>query len=255
MPAVILDQAHWTQLEQVQLQVDHKVAYESDMDRFGVPDWWEPAVDKGDCEDIVLAKRQKLMDMGWPADALRVAVVLDGHGLLHAVLTVDVTTAKGAPATYVLDSHFEHVEPWSRLNEYGYTWLERSKPGSEAWVRLDNGTDRETQRIAGLASQIMPASPRWGDTPTSGVALAAAAPATVTITASVTLVRAAPEVEARPAALEVLDAVPDEPLLIRASLNGNAEAADPDSRNDEDAGEHRRGRHRHSHGHGRRHTA
>jgi predicted transglutaminase-like cysteine proteinase len=161
MPVVILDRALWSQLEQVQTQVERQVSYESDMDRFGVPDWWEPASDRGDCEDIVLAKRLRLMNMGWPADALRVAVVIDGHGQLHAVLTVDVKTQAGAPATYVLDSHFAHVEPWSVLNQYGYTWLERSKPGSNQWVRLDRGGQAETWRIASLAAVIMPASPRW----------------------------------------------------------------------------------------------
>lgn len=163
MPVVILDQVHWVQLEQVQLQVDHKVRYASDMERFGVPDWWEPAADRGDCEDIVLTKRQKLMDLGWPAEALRIAVVIDGRGELHALLTVDVTMANGAPATYALDSHFEHVEPWNVLSQYGYTWLERSKPGSPKWTRLDNGQAAANQQIAQLATAIMPASPSWED--------------------------------------------------------------------------------------------
>lgn len=163
MPVIMIDQAHWTQLEQVQQQVDQKVKYVPDMERFGVEDWWEAAVDKGDCEDIVLAKRNRLMAMGWPAEALRIAVVIDNHHDLHAVLTVDVLSQQGKPATYVLDSHFQHVEPWQFLNEYGYVWLERSKPGSTQWSRLDNGTAGETTRIAALATQIMPASPRWGD--------------------------------------------------------------------------------------------
>jgi predicted transglutaminase-like cysteine proteinase len=163
MPVVILDQVHWAQLEQVQLQVDHQVRYTTDMERFGVPDWWEPATDRGDCEDIVLTKRQKLMDMGWPAEALRIAVVIDGHGDLHALLTVDVTMPNGAPATYALDSHFERVEPWDALSQYGYTWLERSKPGSTQWTRLDNGGVAANQQIALLAATIMPASPRWED--------------------------------------------------------------------------------------------
>ena len=69
----------------------------------------------------------------------------------------------GAPATYALDSHFEHVEPWERLNQYGYTWLERSKPGSTQWTRLDNGGSTAYRQIANLATAIMPASPRWDD--------------------------------------------------------------------------------------------
>lgn len=163
MPAVILDPAHWTQLEQVQMQVNRQVAYVADLERFGVEDWWEPAVDKGDCEDIALTKRQRLIALGWPAEGLRIAVALDGKNQLHAVLTVDVTAQTGQPATYVLDSHFEHVEPWARLNAYGYAWLERAKPGSSQWVRLDGGAYEDSVQIARLAMQVMPAAPRQGD--------------------------------------------------------------------------------------------
>lgn len=165
MPMIVLDQAHWAQLEQVQTQVGHQVKYVSDMDRFGVPDWWEPATKSGDCEDIALTKRQQLMAMGWPAEALRIAALIDGRGDLHAVLTVDVMSLKGKPATYVMDSHFEHVEPWQVLNQYGYYWLERSKPGSSEWARLDGDSAVGTQQIASLSTMIMPASPKWSDTP------------------------------------------------------------------------------------------
>jgi predicted transglutaminase-like cysteine proteinase len=139
MPAVVLDQVHWAQLEQVQLKVDGKVVYQTDQRRFGVADFWEPARKKGDCEDMALAKRARLIDMGWPADDLRIAVAVDERGALHAVLTVDVLSAKGAPATYVMDSRFLHVEPWKRLSEYGYSWVERARPGSAEWSRLDAG--------------------------------------------------------------------------------------------------------------------
>ena len=163
MPVVVLDQPHWAQLEQVQMEVGRQVRYVSDMERFGVPDWWEPADRTGDCEDIALTKRQKLMALGWPAEALRVAALIDGHGDLHAVLTIDVTSLQGKPATYVMDSHFEHVEPWQVLNQYGYYWLERSKPGSSQWARLDGGSQVGTQQIASLSTMIMPASPMWSD--------------------------------------------------------------------------------------------
>ena len=163
MPVVMLDQAHWAQLEQVQLAVGQQVKYVSDMERFGVPDWWEPADKTGDCEDIALTKRQRLMDLGWPAEALRIAALIDGHGQLHAVLTVDVVSEKGAPGTYVLDSHFTHVEPWQIMNQYGYYWLERSKPGSALWARLDGDSPVGTQQIASLSGMIMPASPMWGE--------------------------------------------------------------------------------------------
>ncbi|MDB5461237.1 MAG: hypothetical protein JWO72_2978 [Caulobacteraceae bacterium] len=148
MPAVILDQVHWAQLEQVQLKVDGKVVYQTDEHRFGVADYWEPARKKGDCEDMALAKRARLIAMGWPADDLRIAVAVDEHGDLHAVLTVDVLSPKGTAATYVMDSRFLHVEPWKRLSEYGYTWVERAKPGSAEWSRLDTAARPAGETVA-----------------------------------------------------------------------------------------------------------
>lgn len=159
MPVVVLDHAHWAQLEQVQLQVDGKVSYQSDLSRFGVADLWEPADTAGDCEDIALAKRARLTALGWPADDLRIAVTLDETGQLHAVLTVDVVTARGAPATYVLDSRFVHVEPWQNLSEYGYTWLERAQPGSAAWSRLADAGPVAMRALASVQGGVEVASP------------------------------------------------------------------------------------------------
>lgn len=148
MPVVVLDQAHWAQLEHVQLKVDAKVVFQTDQRQFGKTDYWEPAGKKGDCEDIALAKRARLMALGWPAEDLRIAVVLDENNQLHAVLTVDVLSAKGKPATYVLDSRFAHVEPWKRLSDYGYTWVERAKPGSAEWSRVEDGGAMSATLIA-----------------------------------------------------------------------------------------------------------
>jgi predicted transglutaminase-like cysteine proteinase len=159
MPMIVLDQAHWTQLEQVQMMVDAQVVYVDDMKQYGVEDYWEPAKTKGDCEDIALAKRQRLEALGWPADDLRIAVVIDGTGQLHAVLTVDAVSTKGAPATYVMDSRFVHVEPWKRLNEYGYTWVERAKPGRTEWSRLDGGAPAAQTVIALLQATVVTGSP------------------------------------------------------------------------------------------------
>jgi Bacterial transglutaminase-like cysteine proteinase BTLCP len=227
---IVIDLPHWNQLEQVQVEVDRKVQYVSDMQRFGVEDWWEPATDKGDCEDIVLTKRQRLMDLGWPADALRIAVVLDQHGELHAVLTVDVLSQQGKPATYVLDSHFEHVEPWQYFGQYGYTWLERSKPGSTQWSRLDNGRPFELSSMAVLASAIMPASPRWSDVQMASNAPAPKALVQVTVTASMKLLPDEPQVAAPKVILAALDRTV-QALFIPVSLSGGptlqASVADP----------------------------
>jgi predicted transglutaminase-like cysteine proteinase len=137
MPAIILDQMHWAQMEQVQQAVNQRVTAQSDRARFGVDEYWEPAGKTGDCEDIALAKRAQLIEMGWPADSLRMAVVINERREMHAVLTVDVTSQKGAPATYVMDNRTPHVEPWKNLADVGYMFLERAKPGSAEWTSVD----------------------------------------------------------------------------------------------------------------------
>lgn len=136
-PPVVLDAPHWAQLESVQVEVNRQVTYVSDQQKFGKDDYWEPADSTGDCEDIALAKRKRLEALGWPADALRIAVVADEKGRLHAVLTVDVVDAKGRAATYAMDSRLLHVEPWQNLSALGYRWIERARPGSgDRWSRL-----------------------------------------------------------------------------------------------------------------------
>jgi predicted transglutaminase-like cysteine proteinase len=159
MPMIVMDPPHWAQLEQVQQAVNGKVAYQTDQAHFGVADWWEPAGGTGDCEDMALSKRARLEALGWPADDLRIAVVVDERGELHAVLTVDVATPKGAPATYVLDSRFLHVEPWKRLSNYGYTWVERARPGSAQWSLLTDASPAAERVIASLQTAVRIASP------------------------------------------------------------------------------------------------
>jgi predicted transglutaminase-like cysteine proteinase len=71
-------------------------------------DKWSVNVSSGDCEDYALTKRARLMKMGYPASALRMAV---GHvsGVYHAVLVVK--TKKGA---FVLDNLTDEVLPVGR---------------------------------------------------------------------------------------------------------------------------------------------
>jgi hypothetical protein len=179
-------------------------------------------------------------------------VVIDGHGALHAVLTVDVLSQQGKPATYVLDSHFEHVEPWQYLSQYGYTWLERSKPGSTQWARLDNGGSVPAQQMAILASAILPASPRWSDTDPAPQ---------VTVTVSAKLLGQEQQVAAvarvTPA---VLDGGESRNLLIQAASRQDEAAKEAASADDEvtvapasvHASRHSR-HHAHTHAHARSH--
>lgn len=75
----------------------------------GLADRWELDPAEGDCEDYALSKRDRLVKAGWPAAALRLAVVRTSWGEGHAVLVV--RTDKG---DLVLDNLTDRVKPWRK---------------------------------------------------------------------------------------------------------------------------------------------
>ena len=116
----------WGQLRDVNHSVNVAVGYRTDMDLYGKLEHWTPAVAEGDCEDYALTKRQRLLALGWPLKALRLAVCrVEGQG--HAVLTVD--TDRGV---YVLDNRYPRVMPWKDLP---YVWISRQATEG-GWVSL-----------------------------------------------------------------------------------------------------------------------
>jgi predicted transglutaminase-like cysteine proteinase len=83
----------------------------------------------------LLLKRRKLMDLGYPQQALLITVVAlpDGDG--HAVLTV--RTERGE---YVLDNLTGDILPWS---ETGYRFVKRqSQTNPNVWVTLGNESQK-----------------------------------------------------------------------------------------------------------------
>lgn len=115
------------QLTEVNTRINRSVKYREDTDLYGQVDFWTVAVNEGDCEDYALAKRQALLQLGWPLDSLSLAVVRDETGSGHAVLTVD--TSEG---TYVLDNRYLRVMAWQTLP---YEWIMRQGPNN-TWVTI-----------------------------------------------------------------------------------------------------------------------
>jgi predicted transglutaminase-like cysteine proteinase len=70
-------------------------------------DNWEVDVAEGDCEDYVLTKRRRLIELGWSPNALRVAIAYTPNDNGHAVLVV--STNKG---DLVLDNRNNAVLNW-----------------------------------------------------------------------------------------------------------------------------------------------
>ena len=84
--------------------------------------WALPTARGGDCEDLVLLKKLRLLEAGLPASALLIATVLDLQGDRHAVL---ILRTKGGDI--VLDSLDDRLRHWV---ETDYTFLKLQNPGN-----------------------------------------------------------------------------------------------------------------------------
>jgi predicted transglutaminase-like cysteine proteinase len=127
-----LDERRWRYMLEVNARVNRDIEAVTDMDHWGVPERWSyPTDGKGDCEDYVLEKRRRLMEAGWPRQALLITVVRDRKGDGHAVLTVK--TDRG---DFVLDNQEGKVKLWT---ETGYKFVKRqSEQSPNRWVSLGN---------------------------------------------------------------------------------------------------------------------
>jgi predicted transglutaminase-like cysteine proteinase len=93
---------------------------------------WRLDVDAGDCNAYAVQKRHELIQRGWPAASLALAVVKTRRGEGHLVLTV--RTDQG---DLVLDNLRPNIVSWRRT---GYAWIMRqSERNPQYWVELDGG--------------------------------------------------------------------------------------------------------------------
>lgn len=122
--------ARLAELEAVNRQVNHEIEPVTDIELYGVTDYWTVPATKGDCEDYVLLKRKRLMQLGWPASALLITVVRDERGEGHAVLTV--RTMQG---DFVLDNKTDEIKVWHRTR-YDFI-MRQSYLNPRVWMSLD----------------------------------------------------------------------------------------------------------------------
>ena len=91
--------------------------------------WTYPTAGLGDCEDVALEKRRRLVMLGLPRAAMTIAIVQVRKSLVsHAILLIETTTG-----TWALDSFADEVLPWSDV-PYNYEARERS---DGSWERYD----------------------------------------------------------------------------------------------------------------------
>lgn len=135
--AVQLDASKWRQLQAVQASL-RSVRRVSDEAVYGKAEYWTVATGAaGDCEDIALAARDRLMKAGWPTSALRLATAWTEQKEYHVVLTVDVARGN-VPETLVLDSRFAVVMSWDKLKQMGYRFTTRQAARGPQWVLVNS---------------------------------------------------------------------------------------------------------------------
>lgn len=133
--SVPLAPAQWLALQEVNEAVNRAIRPMDDQQHYGRAEYWNIPTDGfGDCEDYALTKRRDLMAAGFPAPALRIAVVLTWRNERHAVLTV--ATDRG---DYVLDNLTSTIHNW---DDTDYQWIERQDPKNAwGWVSLDKSNN------------------------------------------------------------------------------------------------------------------
>ncbi|MBI1262708.1 MAG: hypothetical protein GC184_13400 [Rhizobiales bacterium] len=127
----------WSQLNEVNEYVNRNIPQVEDEELYHRAEWWAYADARGgDCEDLALLKQKMLVERGWPADSLLLAVVREWNGDGHAVLI-----AKTANGEYVLDNKNWAIVAWQ---DAPYTWIKRqSRERPYIWVNLDERSFRQ----------------------------------------------------------------------------------------------------------------
>ncbi len=119
-------------LKAVNGKTNRDIYQASDIRAFGVGELWQRPAGRylvGDCEDIAIEKRIRLMEMGFPASNLFYAVVYHPVAGLHTVLI-----ARMEAGDFVLDNITPHILHWS---ETRFSWLRQQTPGHpENWARI-----------------------------------------------------------------------------------------------------------------------
>jgi predicted transglutaminase-like cysteine proteinase len=127
--AIALNEGLWTELLEINANVNSTVVPVTDEQLYQVAEYWTYPQGYGDCEDIALEKRRELINAGWDPSTLLMAVVRETNGNGHAVLMV--RTDRG---DLVLDNQDGMILVWT---ETAYQFVKRqsqSNPGQ--WVDI-----------------------------------------------------------------------------------------------------------------------
>lgn len=124
----------WNLVREVNASVNRDVIPMTDLEIYGRDEVWEYPSEVGDCEDYVLLKRKKLMEMGFSSADLLITVLRKPDGEGHAVLTL--RTSEG---DFILDNLEDEVKLWTKTE---YTYLKRQASfNTGRWVTIEDDRD------------------------------------------------------------------------------------------------------------------
>ncbi|MTI16432.1 transglutaminase [Rhodobacteraceae bacterium RKSG542] len=105
---VVLTDQLLKELNAINIYFNSTIKPRDDKKLFAVSEHWTYATSgAGDCEEYVLEKQRRLIELGWPPSALLITVVRERSGGGHAVLTV--RTDKG---DLILDNQTNKIHEW-----------------------------------------------------------------------------------------------------------------------------------------------
>jgi predicted transglutaminase-like cysteine proteinase len=134
-----------SELDEINRSVNSAIKPVTDLEAYGVSEYWTIPTDKGDCEDYALLKQQILISRGWPTSALLMTVVRDERGEGHAVLTV--RTSQG---DYILDNKIDELRLWNHT-DYEFV-MRQSYVDPRVWVSLSDDREKPPQSLAGVSA-------------------------------------------------------------------------------------------------------
>lgn len=107
--------------ERINSDVNARVTYKSDLEQFGVPEFWRAADRIGDCEDYALLKRALLKEQGFNPDCIHIATCWVNVRSLttgHCVLIVETDQGQ-----FILDNNLDYPVPLNfQTAIYKYLW-------------------------------------------------------------------------------------------------------------------------------------
>ena len=128
---VPLTQTSWHELATVNDRFNSQVQPRTDADFYSRREYWTYPQGFGDCEDYALAKRRALIELGWPAAMLRLALVRQSNGDAHAVLVA--LTDLG---DFVLDNLEPQVLGWDQTS-YHFVKMQSAET-LDRWVEVED---------------------------------------------------------------------------------------------------------------------